>query len=549
MQTEDVRTDVLCIGAGIAGLMASIRAAELGAKVILIDKAIDPEHSGSAGLGNDHFQCYIPEVHGTSVEPYIDELQTGQQGALRHRRFIRAWLERSFEMVTLWDEWGIPMKYNGQWEFAGHTIPGKPFMYLHYEGRRQKKRLIEQAVKRGVEIRGGITGYELLVADDRVIGAIGLHTRQPKATVFEAPAVILGTGACTRIWPASTPAYIFNTRRSPITCGDGRAMAYRAGAELVSMEEPMRRCGPKYLSRAGKATWAGVCRDWAGNPVGPFVDKPNNVYGDPVVDIYQGVFAEYASSGKGPIYMDCNGLSEEELAYMRHWMSHEGFKTWFDEMEREKLDFRKNGFEFWTYEFVPRGGVYYNEHAEASLKGLYACGDEWSGGISGAAVFGWIAGERASAYARGASSPGLESVRTEVAEKTSRLDEVLGRKRGAKWKEANIALNQLMNDYCGATRSERSLSAGLLYVQRLKDKVHRHLMAGNPHELLRAIEVLNLIDLGEVIMTAARERRETRGAHQRADFRFTNPMLTKLLLVKQGKEGPEMSWREIDRSR
>ncbi|MBW1803721.1 MAG: FAD-binding protein [Deltaproteobacteria bacterium] len=48
MQTETVKTDVLCIGAGIAGLMASIRAAELGAKVILIDKAIDPQHSGSA---------------------------------------------------------------------------------------------------------------------------------------------------------------------------------------------------------------------------------------------------------------------------------------------------------------------------------------------------------------------------------------------------------------------------------------------------------------------------------------------------------------------
>jgi succinate dehydrogenase/fumarate reductase flavoprotein subunit len=129
METEVIKTDVLCIGAGIAGLMAGIRSAELGADVVITDKATDPRFSGSGGLGNDHFQCYIPEVHGADIEPYIDELQSGQQGALRHRTFVKTWLERTNEMVQLWDEWGIPMKYKGRWEFAGHTVPGKPFMY------------------------------------------------------------------------------------------------------------------------------------------------------------------------------------------------------------------------------------------------------------------------------------------------------------------------------------------------------------------------------------------------------------------------------------
>jgi succinate dehydrogenase/fumarate reductase flavoprotein subunit len=69
MQAKDViQTDVLCIGGGIAGLMAAIRASELGAKVVVAEK--DNTLSNSAGgLGNDHFVCCISEVHGSDVMP------------------------------------------------------------------------------------------------------------------------------------------------------------------------------------------------------------------------------------------------------------------------------------------------------------------------------------------------------------------------------------------------------------------------------------------------------------------------------------------------
>ena len=63
---ERIRTieaDVLCIGGGIAGLMAAIRAAEHGAKVVVAEKG-NTLTSGAGGMGNDHFLCYLPEVHG-----------------------------------------------------------------------------------------------------------------------------------------------------------------------------------------------------------------------------------------------------------------------------------------------------------------------------------------------------------------------------------------------------------------------------------------------------------------------------------------------------
>jgi succinate dehydrogenase/fumarate reductase flavoprotein subunit len=117
MKERSVEADVLCIGGGIAGLMAAIRAAELGAKVIVADKA-NVRFSGAGATGNDHFMCYIPEVHGKDFEAWIQEFQLSQQATLRKKSFIRTWLERSFEIVQLWEKWGIPMKYNGKWEFA-----------------------------------------------------------------------------------------------------------------------------------------------------------------------------------------------------------------------------------------------------------------------------------------------------------------------------------------------------------------------------------------------------------------------------------------------
>ena len=75
--TDPIVADVLCIGGGIAGLMAAIRAADLGATVVVVEKG-NTLSSGAGGLGNDHFVCYIPEVHGPDIMAVIDELRKGQ---------------------------------------------------------------------------------------------------------------------------------------------------------------------------------------------------------------------------------------------------------------------------------------------------------------------------------------------------------------------------------------------------------------------------------------------------------------------------------------
>ena len=73
MEIEHVHADVLCVGGGIGGLMAAIRASELGAKAVVAEKG-NALHSGKGGGGCDHYLCYIPEIHGSDMDAFIGEM-------------------------------------------------------------------------------------------------------------------------------------------------------------------------------------------------------------------------------------------------------------------------------------------------------------------------------------------------------------------------------------------------------------------------------------------------------------------------------------------
>jgi succinate dehydrogenase/fumarate reductase flavoprotein subunit len=536
--------DVLCVGGGIAGLMAAIRAAESGAKVIVAEKG-NALASGAGRAGNDHFQCYIPEAHGPDINPFIQKLSSFR-GQLRDKKVAQVWAETSSEIVKLWDSWGIPMKYNGQWEFAGHGFPGDKLDHLKYSGKNQKPVLHQEAQKRGVQIVNWVMIVDLLKEGGTIVGAIGLGTRDDKVMVFKAKAVILGTGFVTRLYPSPINGRIANVNFPPTVTGDGRVMAFRAGAELVGLDMPYKHQGPKYFARSGQATWVGVIKDADGKPLGPFITKPNRRYGDPVLEKYPTLFEDVAVSGKGPVYMDCTDISSEDYEYMVYFMEHEGYTSFLNYMSEEKIDLRKTPVEFGRYEIRINGGINTNEKAETSSKGLYAAGDELFGGIANAAIFGWIAGENAAKFAAEKKTGSLDKSHAFVEEKKALIHAIKTREGGADWKEVNFALQQLMQDYAGSIRSESMLNAGLTHLRRLKEKAHHFLVARNQWELVRCLEVLNLLDLGELVFVTALERKETRGGNVRRDYPVTNPMLDKSrLFVRKVNDKIVTEWREI----
>lgn len=543
-QNEVVKTDVLCIGGGPAGLMTAIRAAELGASVVVADKC-NTLHSGSATGGCDHFLCYNPEYHGTDPGPIREAVMKAPTGGCSDPQYVDIWLEKSFEMVKLWDSWGIPMKYKGKWDFGGHSFPGQPRIHMHYTGGNQKKVLTEQALKRGAQIMNRVTVFELLKDSDRVIGALGFDTWNDRVIQFEAKSVFLGTGGVARLYPGVTPGWIMNIPFFPFCTGDGRAMGLRAGAYLTGLEFTARWSGPKYFSRAGKGTWIGVLREPSGQPVGPFITKPNKETGDITSDAYPTVFEDYKISARGPVYMDCRGASKEDIEYMYHWLRNEGNTGLLGHLEEVGIDPREHGVEFSTYEFGVKGGLWHTPGTESSINGLYVAGDEYAmiGGMAGAIIWGWIAGENMAKYSEGVEFVGLQGVKETIENEINRVNAIYTRKEGASWKEANVALQNIMLDYAGGLRSEPLLEQGLLNLARLREKANETLVARNGHELGRCLEVLSLIDVGDAVMAVAKERKETRGPHKRSDYPFANPLLDWMLFVRKVDGKYVFEWR------
>ena len=548
LNIEMVEADILCVGGGPAGLCAAIRASELGAKVVVADKS-NTLRSGDAGMGNDHFRCYIPEVHDSNIDAAVKQTAL-MLGDRRAEPFVRTYLEKTTEMLKLWESWGIPMKYEGKYHFVGHSQPGRPRILMHYSGQNTKPALTKAARKAGAKIMNRVMVFDLLSDNGTICGAVGIDTREPKLVVFKTKSVILATGKCMRLYPGVIPARLFCTNTSPVNTGDGRAMAYRAGCELTNIELGAWHAGPKYFVRNGKGSWMGVFRDPQGKPVGPFITEPNRETGDALSNVYKTIFTDYAKSGRGPIYMDMTGIPDDDYEYMRYWLVHEANMAILNHLDEEGIDPREHPIEFMTYGILTPGGIYYNEKGEAPVKGLYAAGDEYEGiFISGAAVFGRIAGESAADYAKQAKSSEMKRIQGKVDEHKDLLEDILGREVGASWQETNIAVQQVMSDYCGIVRSETLLDAGLNHLRRLRQKAYNTIMAENQHELMRCLEVLNLFELAEPVFIAAKERKETREAayyfHKRAEYPFTNPQLNNQLLAIKKVNGQHVTeWKE-----
>jgi hypothetical protein len=212
-------------------------------------------------------------------------------------------------------------------------------------------------------------------------------------------------------------------------------MALRAGVDLVGLEFTGRWAGPKYFARSGKATWVGVLRDPSDKPVGPFITKPNKELGDPAGDVYTSMFDDYMKSGKGPVYMDCRGISKDDLEYMLYWLRNEGNKGLLDHLAEENINPMKNPVEFRTYEVRVKGGPWFTPDSATSVKGLFVAGDEFFGGMVNAVLWGWIAGESMAQYSKTVEFGGLQKVRERTEDKVNLLNTIQSREVGANWKD------------------------------------------------------------------------------------------------------------------
>jgi succinate dehydrogenase/fumarate reductase flavoprotein subunit len=546
MNEERKQCDVLVVGGGVAGMMAAIRAQEMGARVILAEKS-NTMRSGGGGMGVDHFFSYWPHHHG-DFETFLKELTIGQQAptwAMKDKEYIRFMFEISADIVKIWEKWGIPVKYHGKYYFAGHCFPGQKPSWLKISGLNMKPVMTEQALKQGVEIMNRVMVFDTLKdKKGKLVGAIGINTREDKVYVFDAKAVILTTGCVSGLYPAPGRAGDFNRAFPILQSGDGRIMAYRAGAELADLELTRRHAGPKFFARAGQASWVGVLRDRNGKAVGPFLEKPSALYGDMTVEVNKEIFEQYKKSGRGPIYMDMNGISEEDYREMLHYLKHQGNIAVLDNLVAQGVKANKAAIEFTTFEHAVATGVLYNHKGETAVQGLYAAGDEYMAGLGASAIIGWSAGENAAQFASSAPSVNAEGARSQIRAHEDLIKEFRTRKVGAKWTEAYGAVQEVAEDYCGGIRSQLSLEAGLDIMRRFRKLALENLKAESAHEIVYCLQALNLFDMEELLLISANDRKETRGLHVRADYTLTNPTLGgKHHVIRQVDGKPALGWK------
>jgi Succinate dehydrogenase/fumarate reductase, flavoprotein subunit len=531
-----IETEVLVVGGGLAGCMAAIRAREVGATVVVAEKA-DTRRSGCAATGVDHCWTYIPEIHGSqlTVEELVKD-HTEAAGGFVDQEIATYIASHSFERLLDLERFGIPIR-NSEGRFSLIKKIHRAPTFLHFAGRDLKPKLTRQARHMGARIVNRVMVTDLLKHGRRVVGALGVSTRTGEVVVFRARAVILSTGNIYRLY-MNRSGVPFNLAFPPHETGDGHAMALRAGAELLNMEFTTFQTGPRNFHRCGRGTFVpGRMVDARDRPIDRSLDPTDrdaaSITMDPAVES-EHEFERVLGEGRGPIYLDSRGLSEKELAVIRWALVNEGNTSLLNHMDERGIDLRRDRIEFEVYE--PKGGsgkagIAVNSRCETSLEGLYAAGDV-IGGMTrsvapGAFTLGWHAGELAAEFAADAGPLEPDAASEHTIEERRRLCEAIlsrGGPRVSKWQEAQAAMQSIMGYYAGRWRSDTMLEAGMGRLRRLREEARAELAAANPHELYRCVEILSLMESAEAIMISAKARKESRFGpeHTRADHPDTD---------------------------
>ena len=551
---NEISTDLAIIGGGVAGCMAAIRAVELIDRVLVVEKC-DTRRSGCATTGVDHIWTYVPDIHGpgTTVEDIVNDHSRWAQGFL-DLEVAHYVASHSYERILDLERFGINIRdLSGKLRFVKkiHRVPN----FLHFEGRDLKVKLTREMKRRKVRVLNRVMALQLLQDQGRVTGLIGISTRQPVLYKIKAKAVILSTGSIYRLYRNPT-GVLFNIGFPPHETGDGHAMAFQAGARLQNMEFTTFQTGPKNFQRCGRGSYSpgGKMTNARGQPIqekSSLRITPTETQMDKSVE-EEGAFLREIEEGRGPLYMDCSSCSEEDIAYIRWALRNEGNTAFLDYLDREGFDLRKQRLEFTLYEPKSgsgKSGLSIAKDTSTSLPGLFAAGDVIGvlprGVMPGALTLGWKAAETAARFLKEGGAEVSDRGEKELEGLKEKVNGLTSEPSGARWPEAQLALQNIMTDYAGLKRSGTMLTAGLSCLKSLRGRAHEELRARNSHELYRCLEVLNLIDIGETILASALEREETRfyPEHYRIDFPRQDDTHWKAFLTLR-KEGDRISFQK-----
>lgn len=369
---------------------------------------------------------------------------------------------------------------------------------------------------------------DLIVENGRCFGAVGIHDDGEPFAVH-AGAVILATGGVGQLF-----RYSFNP---PGNTGDGYAMALRAGAELFNMEfmqqglattwptqamvmlyemaEPYRM-----FNRHGKAFVADYLPDGVG-----LIDVSNlKAMHWPVSSRDASLHLDRAIHGE----ILAGRGTENDAVYLDLSGTRRGFQpeVFVEYMHSIGIDLERDLLQIQLHHHTSNGGVRIDEHTQSRVQGLFACGEAcgWQGAdrlggtmLGGSQVFGWRAGTAAAAVAKDRPGPQLHADRLDqlLLSRLARLRAGTGSLRPS---DLLRPLQTEMWRELLVQKDAEKLARARAFIHRQRDQMESGLRIDAPFDLVLALEQRNLLDIAEVIISAAEFRTESRGSHARADY-------------------------------
>ncbi len=530
---ETIESDVLVVGAGGAGMRAAIAAAEAGCSVTVVTKSllgkahtVMAEGGIAAGIGNlDPEDSW--EVH------FADTMLGGQ--LINNWRMVELYAHEVIDRVLELERWGGIFDRTEDGLIMQRAFGAHSWRRLAHVGDRTGLELIRTCQDRmvhtqGVDVCMEYTLTALLKSGDRVCGAFGYNRNTGAFVAFKAGAVVLASGGWGRMFRYTSNSWECS--------GDGAAMAYQAGADLLDMEfmqfHPTGMIWPPgargILVTEAVRGEGGLLFNAEGSRFMLDYDPVKKELSSRDVvarSIYKEVQAGRGTP-HGGAYLDVRHLGADYV--MRKLPSmYEQFHA------LASVDITSQPMEVGPTIHYTMGGIRVEpETAGTTVPGLYAAG-EAAGGLHGAnrlggnslgdiLVFGRRAGDAAAEFAKTAGAARViddEQIATEQADLLRPLGgDANGSAPAENPYKVHEDLQLAMQDDAGIGRSEESLHRALAAILSLRERSGRIRVSGgrvlNPgwHTCR---DVTNMLVISEAIVRGAIERRESRGSQWRFD--------------------------------
>jgi succinate dehydrogenase / fumarate reductase flavoprotein subunit len=518
--------DVLIIGAGGAGLRASLEALAQGASVGVVCKSLlGKAHTVMAEGGIAAAMANVDSADNWKTH-FRDTMRGGK--LLNNWRMAQLHAQESPARVRELEQWGALFDRTENGDILQRAFGGHTFKRLCHVGDRTGLEMIrtlqDRGVQQGIDVYMECAVTRLLTDGGRITGAFAYWRETGRFIVFKAKSIVVATGGIGKAWRITSNSWEYT--------GDGMALAYEAGAELMDMEfvqfHPTGMVWPPgvqgILVTEAVRGEGGILRNKAGER---FMEKydPKRMELSTRDVVARAIYTE-VKEGRGTehggAYLDISHKDAEYVKKKLPSMYHQ-FKELAD------VDITKGPMEVGPTCHYVMGGIRVDAGtAQSTVPGLFAAGEAAAGlhganrlggnSLSDLLVFGRRAGLAAAEYARRAPAASLDDSQIAQAEK-----ELLApfSNTGAESPYAvHRDLQEVMQSLVGIFRTEEDLEKALAELEKLKTRAAKAGVEGsrlfNPGWHL-SYDLKSMLTVSEAVARSALARTESRGAHSRID--------------------------------